>query len=129
MAEQIDTDLQRKVARAELSRRAFWLSLGLFIATFFGGLGWTVYEVRQTQTEGTPTGRRIVALQTTIEDCVNPAGECYKRSRANQESIVQTLNLGAVYAVFCVQRNPDAELPGIKDCVRALYERDQAKTP
>lgn len=122
-------ELARKVARAELSKRAFVLILALFVFSFSGVMAWGVYEIRKTQTEGTPTGKRIVALaettkttQDTLLDCVQPTGECYKRSRQNQADIVATLNLGAVYAVYCVDRNPQAEIAEIQACVAKLYE-------
>lgn len=121
MTESINRDLQRKVARAELSRRAFWMAVALLLVGYFGVMGWTVYEVRQTQTEGTPQGRRIVQLQETISDCVNPQGDCYKRGQKRTGDAIATLNLATLYAVYCVDRNPRADVPAIQACVRDLY--------
>lgn len=122
MVEPLDHELHRKQVREVAGRRLLWVLVALLIIlVLLGQLGLSL-QIRQTQTDGTPQGKRIVALQQTISDCVNPQGACYKRSRQNQEDVVQALNLGTVYAVYCVNRNPDATLEEVQACVRKLYE-------
>lgn len=121
MTENLDRDLRRRVARAELSRRAFIVGLVFVTACVVGALLALTVAIRQTQTDGTPTGRRIVALQETITDCVTPTGECYKRAQKRTGDAIATLNLATLYAVYCVDRNPHADIPSIQACVRDLY--------
>lgn len=119
-----DRSLERAVARRELLRRLILLSLLIFAASVGLGLLGLSLQIRQTQTDGTPTGKRIVALQETINDCVNPKGECFKRGQARTADAIATLNLGALYAVYCVDHNPSAEIAKIQACVRRLYDEN-----
>lgn len=81
-------------------------------------------EVRATQLEGTPTGRRLLESSDQIISCTTPEGECFKRGQERTADAIATLNLGALYAIFCVDRNPDAGIPAIQRCVRDLYEKN-----
>lgn len=122
-----DRAYERAETRRELLRRFILLALVLFAAGVgFGLLGLSL-QIRQTQTDGTPTGRRIVSLQETINDCVNPEGACYQRSQKRTADVVSALNDGALFAVLCVQRNPavvnqpvEVAVAQIKACVQDL---------
>jgi len=131
----VDHELARKVARAELSKRALFVLIGIVGGAIVLTQIFLLFAIRGTQNEGTPTGRRIVALsqttvdlQRTINDCVNPEGKCYQRSRDNQADVVATLNLGALYAVYCVDRNPQADIEDIQRCVKDLYDARNKKS-
>lgn len=117
--------MQRKIARAELSRRAFIVTIAVLATSVVAALLALTLAIRQAQTDGTPTGKRIVALQETISDCVDPTGECYQRSQKRQAGVVATLNLGALYAIYCVDRNPQADIAEVQRCVQRLYDNDQ----
>lgn len=120
MTEQMDHALQRKVARAELSRRAFWMSVAILCAAFFGAMGWTVYEVRSTQLEGTPTGQKLLTSADRIIDCTTPEGECYKRSQQRTGDAVSALNdatLRIVAAALACQAEGITQEDALLRCV------------
>lgn len=117
-----DPNLQRAVARQELARRLLAVALVAFmvgISLSFLGISW---QIRRTQLEGSPTGQRLLASSDAVLDCTSPEGECFKRSQKRTADVVATLNLGTVYAVFCVNRNPGADIADIQKCVRSLYD-------
>lgn len=122
-----EQDLHRKLARAELSRRAFIVSIAFVTALVVGALLTLSIQVRQTQIEGTPTGQKLLTASDRILDCTDPKGECYQRSQKRTADVVAALNLGAIYGAYCVQQNPRSTLPEIKACVEELYAEDQAK--
>lgn len=125
-AELHDQDLARRIARAELWRRVLVVSIVLTFAVLIGGVLWLSAQIRQTQQDGSPVGRRLVSLSETINGCVNPGGECFQRSQERQSNAVAMINLGALYGAYCVQHNPDATPGELKRCVERLYKRDQA---
>lgn len=128
-AERIDRDLQRKVARAELSRRALIVTMLLVAALVVGTQLVTILQVRKTQIEGTPTGQKLSASAERILDCTDPNGECYEKSQKRTADVIAALNLGALYGAYCVQQNPDATIPEVKACVKSLYDADSDAKP
>lgn len=92
MTENMDRTLQRKVARAELSRRAFIVTVAFLAAALSGALLTLSLAIRSTQLEGTPTGRRLLEASDRIIDCTSPEGECYKRSQKRTGDAVSALN-------------------------------------
>lgn len=76
-------------------RHIGWALLYTCAAAVFLGLVVTVSsiwqlttEVRDTQIEGTPTGKKLIASADRILDCTDTTGDCYKR---NQESTAQAV--------------------------------------
>ena len=123
----VDQQLQRRVARAELSRRAFIVGSALVAAFVVAALLTLSIQVRRTQLEGTPTGQRLLESSNRVLDCTSPDGECYKRSQKRTADVVTTLNLGALYAIFCTDRLPRADIKKIQACVRRLYDENAAE--
>lgn len=124
-----DPDLERRITRSEFWRRILVLSVVLTFIVLISGLVTLSLQIRRTQETGSPIGKRIVGLTETIEGCVNPGGTCYQRSRKNQAEAIATLNLGALYAVYCVDRYPRASIAEVQACVRDLYRSSEPKRP
>lgn len=100
-------------------------SLAVLVVWLLASVLTLTQEVRDSQIEGTPFGKRLQESSDQIIDCTSPEGTCYKRSQRRQGEIVATLNLGAIYGAYCVEQNREATIPQIKACVQRLYEADQ----
>lgn len=79
-------------------RRIGWAVLYLCVAVFiFGIVGVLVRinalaeSVRDTQLEGTPTGKKLVASADRILDCTDAEGECAKRNQERTAKAVADL--------------------------------------
>lgn len=109
-------------------RKAGWAAVFVGVGALVILFGWMqatmldlTQEVRKSQIEGTPFGKRVLASSDRVLDCTDPEGECFKRGQARTADVITTLNLGTVYAVFCVNRNPGASIEAVQRCVRDLY--------
>jgi hypothetical protein len=58
-------------------------------------------EVRETQIEGTPTGKKLLAGSERILDCTDPDGACFKESQARTADAVGDINRVIVLAAAC----------------------------
>jgi hypothetical protein len=93
---------------ARRTRRAVWVFIAAGSAALIIGLVYVVAtlldltpEVRNTQIEGTPTGRKLVASSERILDCTEPDGACYKASQARTAKAVGDINRVIVLAAAC----------------------------
>lgn len=98
-------------------------------------------QIRTTQLEGTPTGKKLVAASERILDCTEagsetePAGDCYRRSQEQTAAILTSAQriviLSAACAVDVDATQPiQARIQQITDCVtRRLSAPPQAPTP
>lgn len=95
-----DHDLARRAARADLATRLFVIVL---LALLFGA-GVKIYQIRNTQLEGTPTGKKLVASADRILDCTEPTGgedSCYQRSQRATAEAVGQIGAANILAVVC----------------------------
>lgn len=125
MTEAIDRDLQRKVARAELSRRAFIVSIAFVTMSVVAALFTLTLAIRSTQLEGTPTGRKLVASADRILDCTSPEGDCYKRSQQRTGDAVSALNSATariVAAALSCQADGETTEKALLDCITQRLE-------
>lgn len=126
----------RLAAKSELITR--WLvvvaiTLGLLVG---GALVWTVVSVRNTQLEGTPTGKQLLASAERILDCTDPGdpasgkppGKCFSDSQARTAEAVgsisdNSLRVSAAIA-YCQSRGVQGYKPLVKCAVRLVSARD-----
>jgi hypothetical protein len=85
-------------------------------------------EVRNTQLEGTPTGRKLLDASERILDCTDagdekagrPPGRCFKESQQRTADAVGNINRVAVLAAACAAGLPD----GMSDQQRVIRVQD-----
>lgn len=89
-------------------RRVGWAIVYLCVAVvIIGTVGVLVRittlteAVRDTQLEGTPTGKKLVASADRILDCTEPQGQCFKRSQERTAKAVGDINRVIVLAAAC----------------------------
>jgi hypothetical protein len=94
----VSTQMQAKrVARAELATRLFVLVLlAVLVAQAV-----TIYQIRNTQLEGTPIGQKLVASADRILDCTDPKGECYEQSQRRTAQVLASVQRIIVLAAAC----------------------------
>lgn len=96
-------------------RTAGWVLLSVTAAVVILGLvtllvsTWQIAdEVRNTQIEGTPTGKKLVASADRILDCTSPEGQCFKDGQKRTANAVGDINRVIVLAAACsVGLNPE----------------------
>lgn len=103
-------------------RRIGWALVYLLVAALALSVVGVVAAIRQTQIEGTPNGRKILAASERILDCTDPEGECYQQGRKQTADAVSDVNRVVVLAAAC-SIGLDRDLPVsrrqiiIQDCV------------
>lgn len=103
-----DPVLASKVARAELWKRVVIVVTAAMVAVVLGLLlvligqvSDVIGQVRATQLEGTPTGRKLVSSADRILDCTDPEGDCYKENQKNTAALLGTVQRIIVLAAAC----------------------------
>lgn len=112
-----------------------FLSLVALVAALYAvfGTSQTTEEIRDTQLEGTPLGQRIAQstddTATTLallKDCLDPAGECGKRSAASQQTALGSIRDDMFTIAACIDKPGRQTQAQIRRC----YERHgHEKTP
>jgi len=93
----------RRASRAEFVTRLFVVGLlVLLIAAVV-----TIFQVRGTQLEGTPTGRKLVASADRTLDCSEPTGECYQRNQKRLVAVIGEIGAANILTVVCALNVPD----------------------
>jgi len=122
-----DPELARRVARADFfGRLTRIVALGLLIG-ILGLLVWLAISIRDTQLEGTPTGKAILESSNRIKSCTTPGADCYERGVRAQAGAISSINEITIYAVTCGQQNPDASVTVVQDCVQSLYDEQHPR--
>lgn len=90
-------------------------------------------EVRNTQLEGTPTGKKLLESAEIIKDCTTPEGDCYKRAQERTADAVGDINRVVIMAAACASGLPaglsvDERQTEIQACVIDRLAR-QARKP
>lgn len=90
------------------ARRALWAAAGIGVAVLLIGLVIGILKfvaltqaVRDTQIEGTPTGKKLVAASDRILDCTTPEGQCFKDSQQRTAQAVADVNRVVIIAAAC----------------------------
>lgn len=58
-------------------------------------------DIKTTQLEGTPTGKKLLEASERILDCTDPEGQCYRDSQERTASAVGDINRVIVLAAAC----------------------------
>lgn len=120
---------------ARRARHALWVfitvgSMSLILGLVFGGatLLDLTQTVRDTQIEGTPTGRKLLAASDRILDCTDPGdvatsrppGECFTQSQERTATSVGDINRVVILAAACAAGLPD----GLSENARVIRTQD-----
>lgn len=110
-----DHELARKIGRAELARRLLlgFLVLGVLALLVMQTI--VILQVRHSQLEGTPVGKRLLASSDRILDCTDggdketgrPPGECFVESQKRTADAVGDINRVVVIAAACAAGLPE----------------------
>lgn len=107
-------------------RRIGWVVVYVCVAAFILGIVAVIAAIRQTQIEGTPTGRRLLEASDRILDCTDPAGVCYQRNQERTADVIGDVNRVAVYAAACAdQRGIQGEDEIYACVVRLIAQADK----
>lgn len=101
MSEGTDPRALAKATRAELMKRILIVVTAVMVATVLGLLLVVLGQVRATQLEGTPTGRKLVRSADKIIDCTDPEGDCYQENQENTAELLGTVQRIIVLAAAC----------------------------
>lgn len=109
---------------ARRARRALYISIAIGLSTLVVGLVLAIASIRQTQLDGTPTGRKLLAASERILDCTDagddstgrPPGKCFTESQERTRDAVGNINEVAVLAAACAAGLPD----GLSDDKRVI---------
>lgn len=108
---------------ARRARRVLYVSVAIGTALLVIGFAYAMaallgltQAVRDTQLEGTPTGRKLVASADRILDCTEPEGECFKQGQERTAKAVGDINRVIVLAAACAAGLPD----GLSDNQRVI---------
>lgn len=132
----IDDDaLERRTARATLVTRAFVIVAVVLAAAIYYQLltvsadtNRIVSGVEAQQDTNTGTLNASERGLELIRDCTEPGGECYGRSQRRTADAVADINLAAVYAAACADREGVQGEDEIYACVVRLFaERAEAR--
>lgn len=92
-----------------MSQRPWWrpasyaligLSIGLAVAVLLAAIA-VIGQIRSTQIEGTPTGKKLVTSADRILDCTEPKGECYRRSQRQTADILISAQRIIILSAAC----------------------------
>jgi hypothetical protein len=90
-------------------RTAGWVILCVTAAAVILGIVAVLASIRQTQLEGTPTGRKLLASAERILDCTDPGdpktgrpvGKCYRDGQERTANAVGDINRVIILAAAC----------------------------
>lgn len=111
-----------KAARAELVKRVLIVVTAVAVMVVLGLQVALLNQVRRTQIEGTPTGRKLVAASDQILSCTDPTGECYQEGQRRTATAVSDISASNILAVVCALDVPNGTplnqaLQQVTDCV------------
>ena len=138
-----DTELATKMARAELMKRALIIATFAIAAASLVILLVIVSQIRATQQTGSPILKAVIGQQEDIKraadnaqetneqilDCLDPAGQCYKDSRASTDETVASINEISQYAAVCADRPGSQSLEEIRRCISDLIAASNPPRP
>lgn len=108
-------DAQRK--RAVVATRGAIAAVAVAVVFLLAATATTVIAIRADQQDND----RVITL---IEDCINPGGDCYERSQAQDAAQVRQLRAATVRVnvavAFCQDRHPAAGVSTLTACARGL---------
>lgn len=114
------------IALAFLTLVAVVLSLAAIFGTFnkTSEVQSTTNEVRDTQLEGTPFGKKlaksvddIASVLAILQDCLDPNGVCGQQAAENQRSIARRLHDDTITIAVCADKPGTQTRAEIEACV------------
>lgn len=119
---------QKRYRRALVLLRLLQGAFAIAVLALLAAAVFVVVQVRSTQIEGTPTGKRIVEIAEKIDSCTDPEGECTQRGQQRTASAISDINRISIIAAACADRPAQQTLEEIQGCVIAkLAEQDRRK--
>lgn len=117
----------------QLTRRQLvWAIIALAVAAIIGVIVTTSIvsatkstEVRDTQVDNTQTLNYSKETLLLLKDCIQPEGECYKRSQERTEGAVQNITKYAVYAAVCVDEPGRQTVEETTRCIVQLVKAEE----
>lgn len=106
-----------KVARAEKVKRVLIVATFVLVLALLLLIVSLTGQVRNTQLEGTPTGKKLLQSAETIEDCTQANGECYERNLQRSAEVIGDLNRVIVIAASCASGPDEKTVQRIQECV------------
>lgn len=108
-------------------RAVVWALIGTLLAAIAAAIfisAALMGQVRQTQLDGTPLGRKLQESSDRILDCTQPTGECFKDGQKRQAGALATVQQITILAAACSATvSPDEPLArriaSITKCVNA----------
>lgn len=127
-----DDTLARRTARATLVTRVFVVVASVLGAAILYVLvsvsadtNKIVTGVERQQDSNTGTLNATEDTLALIRDCTQPGGDCFERGQKRTADAVANINLAAVYAAACADRDGVQGEDEIYACVVRLFaERD-----
>lgn len=131
---ELDAHSLATITRAERAKRALITVTAVMVFAILVLLLLLISQIRATQQEGSPVLKAIQSQQVDIKraadsaqstneqvlDCLDPAGECFKRSQENTGNVVASINEITQYAAVCADRPGAQSLVEIRACVAGL---------
>lgn len=128
---------EAKVARAEKVKRVLIVATTVLVLACLLLTLKVSSQVRDTQLEGTPVGKRLLESSERILDCTEagsetqPPGECYQRNRESTAEVLASVQRIIILSAACaVEVDPTKpvgdRIAAITTCVN---ERLAASTP
>lgn len=113
-----------RVAKQEFFKRIITVYMCV-VLTVVAGVGivsfvrdsQTVDAIRDTQLEGTPLGKRLNGLAITIEDCVNPEGQCFKDGEERTGEVISQVSEITAMTIACADEVGTQTYKVIRACV------------
>lgn len=105
---EVGRDLAKSALLSRAQRMALLIMAGVILMVC-GLVIWQILELR------TSSGYNR-ALLSTIEDCLNPTGNCYKQGRENQDNSIDLINRFTEAATVCGKLEVDE--PSIRRCIQ-----------
>jgi hypothetical protein len=122
-------ELAKKVTRSTLWQRIFIVSALAFNAAVLGTLITLAFLIRGTQTEGSPTTKRLINISEQIADCTNEGGQCAaKQARDTGKALLQIkgdTEDTVIFAFVCQERLHTQDPALLRECVTELREPGQ----
>lgn len=84
-----------------MRRQVLGLIGGLCAGLLVIGFIYVIASIRNTQLEGTPTGKRLLAASDRILDCTEADGECYQKGQKQTAKAVGDINRVVILASAC----------------------------
>ena len=116
-------ELARKITRSTLWTR-IWIVCAIgFNAAVLGTLITVVFLIRYTQTEGSPSTKRLIAISEQISDCTTEGGKCAAEQAKSTGKVLIQIKAGTedtvVRALICQERLHTTDEATLRACIKA----------